>query len=158
MGSHGKNVYISRDCRLTPGNTFVGSNIAIGKECLFLNTRAKVIIKNNVMFAPRVTLVTGNHRTDIVGKYMIDVKEEEKRKTDDQDIVIEDDVWIGVNVTVLKGVTIGEGSIVSAGSVVTKDILPYSIYGGIPAKKIKNRFSKEDLEKHIKILKRSKIN
>ena len=62
-------------------------------------------------------------------------------------IHIEDDVWIGHAVTIIRGVTIGEGSIVGANSLVTKDIHPYSIYGGIPAKLIRKRFSSEEERK-----------
>lgn len=56
-------------------------------------------------------------------------------------IVVEDDVWLGFRVTVLSGVTIGRGAVVAAGSVVTKDVPPYAIVGGVPAKVIKYRFS-----------------
>lgn len=59
------------------------------------------------------------------------------------DIIIEDDVWIGSNCVILSGVTIGRGSIIGGGSVVTKDVSPYSIVGGNPAKVIKKRFSDE---------------
>lgn len=55
-------------------------------------------------------------------------------------VIINDDVWIVANVTILKGVKIGEGSVIAAGSVVTKDVEPYCIYGGVPAKKLKHRF------------------
>lgn len=55
------------------------------------------------------------------------------------EVKIEDDVWIGANCTIVAGVTIGEGSVVAAGSVVTKDVAPFSIVGGVPAKKIKDR-------------------
>ena len=66
----------------------------------------------------------------------------------DQDVLIEGDVWCGANVTILKGVTIGRGSIVAAGSVVTKSCPPYSIIGGVPAKLIKKRFSEEEIKLH----------
>lgn len=56
-------------------------------------------------------------------------------------IVIEDDVWIAVSCTILKGVTIGKGAVIAAGSVVTKDVQPFSVYGGVPAKFIKNTIS-----------------
>ena len=64
------------------------------------------------------------------------------------DIVVEDDVWIGENSLILSGVTIGRGSIVAAGSVVTKSIPPYTIWGGVPARFIKNRFN-ENLKQRL---------
>ena len=71
----------------------------------------------------------------------------------DQPVVIEDDVWCGANVTILKGVTIGHGSVVAAGAVVTKSCPPYSIIGGIPAKLIKMRFTDDDIKEHERRMK-----
>ena len=62
------------------------------------------------------------------------------------DIIIKNDVWIGVNCTILDGITIGNGAVVAAGSIVTKDVPPYAIVGGNPAKIIKYRFSKEIID------------
>jgi acetyltransferase-like isoleucine patch superfamily enzyme len=68
--------------------------------------------------------------------------------------IIEDDVWIGYGSTILSGVKIGTGSLIAAASVVTKDVEPYSIYGGFPAKKLKDRFdSQQDLLLHIEKMK-----
>lgn len=61
-------------------------------------------------------------------------------------VVIGNDVWIGNGVTILEGVTVGDGAIVAAGAVVTKDVQPYSIVGGVPAKEIRKRFSDEEIE------------
>ena len=60
-------------------------------------------------------------------------------------ITIEDDVWIGTNSVILSGVSIGRGAIVAAGSIVSKNVEPYSIVGGIPAKFIKKRFTDENI-------------
>lgn len=94
------------------------------------------------MFGPRVTVVGGNHNTEVIGRFMYDVHE--KRSGDDLDVIFEDDVWVGSGAIILKGVRVGRGSIVAAGAVVNKDVRPYSIVGGIPAKQFSTRF--EDLE------------
>lgn len=67
------------------------------------------------------------------------------------DITVDDDVWIGYGATILSGVHIGQGAIIAARSVVTKDIPPYAIVGGIPAKIIKYRFEKELIEELLKV-------
>lgn len=64
---------------------------------------------------------------------------------------IGNDVWIGTDVTILSGVTIGSGAIILAGALVTKDIQPYSITGGVPAKVIKKRFTEDQIEQLMKI-------
>ena len=96
------------------------------------------------MFGPHVTIISGDHRTDIKGKPMFEVTDAEKLPENDKDIIFEGDNWIGANVIILKGVTIGKGAVVAAGAVVTKDVPPYAIVGGGVAKTIKNRFSTDD--------------
>lgn len=71
---------------------------------------------------------------------MIDIKENDKLAKNDQDVIIEDDVWFGCHVTLLKGDTIGRGSLIAASAVLTKSCLHNSIIGGSPAKLIKMRF------------------
>lgn len=66
-------------------------------------------------------------------------------------IIIGNDVWIGANVVILRGVTVGDGAILAAGAVVTKDVPPYTIVGGVPAKVIKKRFDDEIIERLEKI-------
>ena len=66
-------------------------------------------------------------------------------------IVIGNDVWIGNNVTMLSGITIGDGAIIGAGSVVTKDVEPYAVYVGNPARKIKYRFGEEEIQKLLQL-------
>ena len=87
-----------------------------------------------------------------IGKHLIDVTDDEKSPEQDLPVVIEDGVWCGANVTILKGVTIGRGSIVAAGAVVTKSCAPYSIIGGIPAKLIRMRFTPLQILEHERLL------
>lgn len=143
----GKNVYVGRNGSFNSENISIGNNSSIGDNALFLSSRAKINIGNKVMFGPQVSIITGDHRTDIYGRAMIDIKDHEKLPENDKDVTICDDVWIGANSTILKGVIIGSGSIVSAGSVVVKDVPPYSIVGGVPAKVIKYRFTQQDILK-----------
>lgn len=65
--------------------------------------------------------------------------------------VIGNDVWIGANVTLLRGVVVGDGAVIGAGSVVTRDVEPYSIVGGVPAKTIRKRFDEETIARLLRI-------
>ena len=109
-----------------------------------------------MIFGPRPTIITGDHRVDVIDKFIMDVSDNEKLPNNDLPVVIEDDVWCGANVTILKGVTISHGSIVAAGAVVTKSFPPYSIIGGVPAKLIKMRFTREKAVENDKLLYGSK--
>lgn len=95
-------------------------------------------------------MATGNHRVDVIGRYMIDVKE--KREEDDKDIIIGNDVWIGMNAIILKGVHIGDGCVIGAGSIITKDVPPYSIVTNTIKLCIRPRFTEEEVQLHKTIL------
>lgn len=141
MNKCGKNVKIGAGCELKPlCNISVGDRVEIGPRALFWTTRAKIYIGSDVIFGPGVTIITGDHPTNIPGCTINSIKDEDKPSECDQDVIIDDDVWIGCNVTILKGVHIHSGAVIAAGSIVTKDIESYCIYGGVPAKKIKKRF------------------
>lgn len=132
-------------------NIYIGDNVLLADKLQLLSTKAKIIIGNGVIVGPFASIITGNHRVDLVGKYMIDVDEEvEKKSSDDQDVIIEDDVWIGSYSIILKGVTVGTGSVIAAGAVVTKDVPPYSIY--LSKDRIVPRFSPENEELHKKLI------
>lgn len=126
-------------------NLSIGNSTSIPKGSTFYCTKAPLIIGKKVVFGPKPTIITGDHRIDILGKHIIDVTDSEKLPENDMPVIIEDGVWCGANVTILKGVTIGRGSVVAAGSVVTKSCAPYSIIGGVPAKLLKMRFSEEEI-------------
>jgi acetyltransferase-like isoleucine patch superfamily enzyme len=144
---HGENLIFDPTTSIFTYHTIsVGDDVAISPKAHFSATNSFIKIGNKVMFGPGVTILTGDHNTSQLGKFMSDVKE--KRPIDDQPVVIEDDVWIGSGVTILKGATVGRGSILAAGSVVTKDVPPYSVAGGVPSRLIKWRWSIDEIMIH----------
>ena len=148
----GHGSFVDKHTKGTFKNVYIGNNSYVGFNAFFNCLLAKVIIGNYVCIADEVMFITGDHKTTVIGEYMINNL---KTKTDtnlDKDIVVEDDVWIGSRSIILKGVKIGKGSIIGAGSVVTKDIPPYSIACGVPAKVIKKRFTEKEVLIHEELI------
>ena len=108
-----------------------------------------VKIGNYALIGPEL-LITGNdHRFDKPGTATIFSGRPQRRE-----LIIDDDVWIGARVTILQGLNIGRGSIVAAGAVVTRNVEPYTIVAGVPARPIKKRFSEGDMAMHETYLSR----
>ena len=140
--SCGKNVNVGRKNTFSYKNMVVGNNVFFGSHSIYMSQNAKIIIGDDVLFGPRVMVITGNDRYDVEGKTIYETLSLEKHEDDDEDVIFEGDNWIGAGSIILKGVRVGKGSIIGAGSVVTKDVPPYVIVAGNPAKKIKDRFTK----------------
>ncbi len=112
-------------------DTILGNNSGIGERALITRN---VVIGNDVMMGPDVKIYTVNHE---FSNTKIPMNKQGFRNS--RRVVIEDDVWIGANVIILPGVTIGKGSVLGAGCVISKDVEPYSIMVGNPARKVKSR-------------------
>jgi acetyltransferase-like isoleucine patch superfamily enzyme len=112
---------------MNPNKLSLGQYSHINRDCI-LDARGGIIIGNCVSISHRVNLMTGSH--DVHSKMMLGVF---------KSINIDDYVWIGVGATILQGVTIGRGAVICAGAVVTKNIEPYDIAAGVPAKVIGKR-------------------
>ena len=149
--------YIAENVILTPPlsadvrNIYVYENVGIGPNAVLSTPNAKIIIKGNCAIAEHLTIHTGNHAR-IKGKFVTDITEAIKPKGFDKDVIIEKDVWIGANVTILADVHIGRGATIAAGAVVNKDIPPYCIAGGVPAKPIKFYWTIDEIIEHEKKL------
>lgn len=111
----------------SPRKLVIGDYTHINRSC-FLDARAGLIIGSSVSISHDVKIVTGSH--DVNSKTFEGIF---------KPTIIKDYVWIGIGATVLQGVTVGKGAVIAAGSVVTKDVPPFSIVGGIPAKIIGQR-------------------
>jgi acetyltransferase-like isoleucine patch superfamily enzyme len=113
----------------------IGNNVGINHYC-FIGVRGCIEIGDNVIFGPRVNVFSENHNYN---DRTVPIKHQgvTKGKT-----VIGNDVWIGANVSIMSGVTVGDGCVIAAGAVVTKDVPPYSIAAGVPAKVIRVRGAK----------------
>lgn len=142
---HGKRFVFSPGDHFSYGTISVGNDVYIGPGAYFSAVKG-ISIGNGVMFGPHVSIVGGNHNTELTGKPIF--KNHEKRENDDQPVRICEDAWIGTGATILKGVTIGRGAIVAAASVVTRDVAPYSVVAGCPAKMIRLRGTVEQIIDH----------
>lgn len=124
---------------MPPFYTDYGRNIRFGKG-VFVNTcctfmdRGGITIEDRALIAPKVNLITTGHPVD----------PQARRDTISKPIVVRENAWLGVGVSVMPGVTIGKNSVVAAHAVVTKDVPDNVIVGGIPAKIIKHIESEED--------------
>lgn len=140
-----------------PMNSFSFEQVEVGKgsygelNVVSFANNSKLIIKNYVSIAQNVSFILdAEHHLNHISTYPFRVKilkSAEPEAFSKGDIVVEDDAWIGYGSTILSGVRIGQGAVVAAGSVVTKDVPPYAIVGGNPAKIIKYRFSEELIDK-----------
>jgi acetyltransferase-like isoleucine patch superfamily enzyme len=148
---HGTHFIFDPDGVYSYDHVSVGNDVSIGTGAVLMASDSEIKIGNKVLFGPHVTLVAGNHNTGVVGQFLYDVTL--KRPGDDQDIVVEDDVWVGSGAILLKGVHVRRGAIVAAGAVVTHDVPPYAVVAGVPAGVIGARFPGHDVicrhEQHL---------
>ncbi len=116
----------------------VGNNSSIGPYA-YIGCSGYIEIGDNVMMSPRVSIYSENHIFENTKVPMIE--QGVKRSF----VKIEDDCWIAANAVILAGVTIGRGTVVAAGSIVTKDVPPFSVVAGNPAKVIKSRIGNHEV-------------
>lgn len=136
LASAGNGLKITAGVKLAnPRNITIGDNCYLGDGVQLYAWNERITIGNNVLIAAGAQIITRKHG---FGDINLPISEQGYVN---EPVVIQDNVWIGFRAIILSGVTIGEGSIVGAGAVVTKDVAPYSIVGGVPARVIRKRDS-----------------
>ncbi len=140
---------------------YIMDNISAGKgsygniHVLNFDPETKLQIGHFCSIAPNVAFIAGaDHYTDRISTFPFLTKYVDGNTLEGLskgDIIVEDDVWLGYGATILSGVHIGQGAVIAAGSVVAKDVPPYAIVGGVPAKIIKYRFEPGMIEELLKI-------
>lgn len=137
------NNYIGRQVEIgTEGTVQIGFGTTIQDRCILLGD---VEIGRYCTFAPNIYISSGRHYYDYKPNFYLRDQDEmvhsdpELSKQHSKKVVIEDDVWIGINCVIMSGVKIGRGAVIGSNSVVTKDVLPFSVVAGLPAKEIKKR-------------------
>jgi acetyltransferase-like isoleucine patch superfamily enzyme len=132
LGNVDPTSYVHPSTRISPD--LVGAPyVFIGRDC---EIGPKVEIGKYTMLAPRIAIVGDDHAWRSAGVPMQFAGRAEQQAT-----LIGSDVWIGYGATIMRGVTIGHGSIVAAGAVVVADVPPYEVWGGVPARRLRDRFA-----------------
>jgi len=150
FGAHGQRFIFDPDGFYSYANIHVGDDVSLGYRPMLMAALSEIRVGNRVMFGPEVAIIGGGHNTTMIGRFMTEVHE--KTGNEDLGVIIEDDVWVGARVTILRGVIVGRGSIIAAGTVVTKSVPPYAVVGGNPARIIKFRWDVPTILQHEQAL------
>ena len=119
-----------------------------------MNHKSHLSIGSFCSIAGEVTfLLNAEHDISTISTYpfKVMVMGQKAEASTKGDIIVDDDVWIGERATIMSGVHIGQGAVIAAGSVVTHNVPPYAVVGGVPAKVIKYRFSKQIIDALLKV-------
>lgn len=135
----------------SPNGIFLEENVKIRHNCKFINSPTeKIFIKKYSVLAPGCTIISNSHVSTVgIPQFLLSASHINDKS---KDVVIEEDVWIGANVTILPGVKIGRGAIVGACSLVTKNIPPYALAVGNPARIVSKNFDIKDVLRHEELL------
>lgn len=151
LGKCGNDVVIAFPCKMSkPQNVYLDEHTLIQPNVTFIMNAGKVYVGKWSVIASNCTLITDNHIPTVgvnhrmLGRYHINDKV--------KDIILEEDCWAGAGVTLLSGAKLGRGSIAAAGALVNKQVPPYAVVAGIPAKIIASVFTKEQILQHEQYL------
>lgn len=153
LGEIGLNSTIDYPCYIGyEPNIYIENNVRLQSGVRIINSEkdGKIYIKKYTSGGFNLTIITGNHTPTVgIPQFLLGPSHiNDKAK----DIIIEEDVWIGANIILLPGAHIGRGAVIGAGSLINKEIPPYAVVVGSPAKIIATKFSKKEIIEHERIL------
>ena len=134
-------------------NIYLGENVSIGPDSILYAPNSSIRIKRNSYTGPRCFISTGNHYSK-VGYFSRLLTDQDKIRDGvnlNWDVIIDEDVWIGANVSILCK-HVGRGAIIAAGAVVKDNVPPYCVVGGVKARFLKFRFTIEEILLHEEAL------
>ncbi len=150
LGHRGENARIIAPAQIAGAkNIFLGDNVSIGAFSVIFAPQTILTIKRNSYSGPRLFISTGNHYLK-KGYFSRLLTDEDKRRDGvslNWNVTIDEDVWMGANVSILCK-HVGRGAVIACGAVCKKDVPPYAIMGGVPAKVLKFRFSIDEVLEH----------
>ena len=134
LGACGRGTVIRPTVSLAhPEHIFIGDNVHINRQAhIWAGENSKIVIGSDVLTGPGCFITSDNHTIHKDRPIRL-------QPASEQDVHIGSDVWLGAHAVILPGVTIGDGAVVAAGAVVTQDVDPYTVVGGVPARKVAQR-------------------
>lgn len=149
-GKIGEHSIVKSNSLLVPKNMFIDDYVVIQEHTNFISNKGKLIVGKYSVISSGCTIIPGAHTLTVGVPFYLSTT----AHINDQegDVIIEEDCWIGAGCILLPGIHIGRGAVVGAGSVVKKDVPPYAVVAGVPAKIIASKFTIDEIIKHEEIL------
>lgn len=149
-GKLGRYCVVKSNSSLVPGNMYIDDWCIIQDKVNFISHKGKLIVKKYSVISSGCTIVPASHRLTVGIPFYLATTDH--INDSEGDIIIDEDCWIGAECILLPNIHIGRGVVVGAGSVLTRDIPPYAVVAGVPAKIIAVKFTLEQILKHEMIL------
>ena len=149
LAQHGIDARIQQNCEIVPQNLYMEDHTRLSIMTNMISSKGKVIIKKYTAIGSNCTIVPGSHVPTVgVPQYLSYLHVNDK----DGEIVFGEDVWVGTGCIFLQHCNIGRGAVIGAGSIVTKEVPPYAVVVGSPARIIATKFTIEQIITHETIL------
>lgn len=146
FGRIGNHTYVKLNSQLVPKNMFLDDYVVIQDHVNFISNTGRLFVGKYSVISAGCIIIPGKHHLKVGMPFYVNTQYH--LCDEDMDIIVGEDCWIGAGSILLPGVTIGRGAVVGAGSVVTKDIPPYAVVAGAPAKIIAKRMTEDEVLVH----------